>query len=137
MDRLRRLLLSFGVGLALMTTTAKGVAADDDWPTYHHSADRTGVGAAGSTFSDVQPGWTTGVLDGAVYAEPLYVGGRVLACATRRRSMEGTVALGPNREALEERDESGKALDTEAVVLVSGNLGLRSSRSPWAMVPTR
>jgi len=54
------------------------VSADDDWPTYQHSADRAGVGGAGSTFSDVQPTWTTAGLDGAVYAEPLYVGGRVL-----------------------------------------------------------
>lgn len=31
------------------------------------------------------------------------LGGRILARATRSRSVEGTVALGPNREALEER----------------------------------
>jgi outer membrane protein assembly factor BamB len=52
-------------------------AADDDWPTYQHSADRAGAGAAGSTFASVQPTWTTAGLDGAVYAEPLYVGGHV------------------------------------------------------------
>jgi outer membrane protein assembly factor BamB len=54
------------------------MAAGDDWPTYHHSADRAGVGAAGATFTDVQSAWASGALDGAVYAEPLYVGGRVL-----------------------------------------------------------
>jgi uncharacterized membrane protein YvlD (DUF360 family) len=39
------------------------------------------------------------------------LGGRVLARATRSRSVEGTVALGPNREALEERSakEAGRA----------------------------
>jgi uncharacterized membrane protein YvlD (DUF360 family) len=39
------------------------------------------------------------------------LGGRVLARATRSRSVEGTVALGPNREALEERSakEPGRA----------------------------
>ena len=80
------------------------------------------------------------------------VGGRVLARATRNRSVQGTVALGPNREALAERDsapedpqfnretlaERGNApedpqLEQEgsssssspsAVVLVSGPLGL-------------
>jgi uncharacterized membrane protein YvlD (DUF360 family) len=52
------------------------------------------------------------------------VGGRALARATRSRSMEGTVALGPNREALEERSAQRSAVDPEAVVLVSGNLGL-------------
>ncbi len=52
------------------------------------------------------------------------VGGRVLARATRSRSVEGTVALGPNRDALAERSAPGQALEQEAVVLVSGNLGL-------------
>src|SRR5437016_11313504 len=53
-------------------------AADGDWPTYHHSADRAGNAASGSSFSDVQATWSSGSLDGPVYAEPLYVGGRVL-----------------------------------------------------------
>jgi hypothetical protein len=52
------------------------------------------------------------------------VGGRTLARATRGRSVEGTVALGPNREALAERGTENGAEDAEAVVLVSGNLGL-------------
>jgi uncharacterized membrane protein YvlD (DUF360 family) len=52
------------------------------------------------------------------------VGGRVLARATRSRSVEGTVALGPNRDALAERSAPRGALRPEAVVLVSGNLGL-------------
>ncbi len=67
------------------------------------------------------------------------VGGRMLARATRSRSVDGTVALGPNREALAERntmsfsgtredggerpDPSGATL-TEAIVMASGGLGL-------------
>lgn len=35
------------------------------------------------------------------------VGGRILARATRSRSVEGTVALGPNREALAQRSAAG------------------------------
>src|SRR5689334_11161637 len=66
-----------GLMLLALPSVAPARAADDDWPTYHHSADRSGVGGAGMTFSDVQPTWTTAGLDGAVYAEPLYVGGRV------------------------------------------------------------
>ncbi len=50
------------------------------------------------------------------------LGGRILARLTRSRSVEGTVALGPNREALAER--SAPAFEEEAAVLVSGNLGL-------------
>jgi uncharacterized membrane protein YvlD (DUF360 family) len=57
------------------------------------------------------------------------VGGRVLARATRSRSVQGTVALGPNREALTERGSAvadpGLEPEEEAtVVLVSGGLGL-------------
>jgi uncharacterized membrane protein YvlD (DUF360 family) len=47
------------------------------------------------------------------------VGGRVLARATRSRSVDGTVALGPNREALAQ--ETG---ENEAIVMASGGLGL-------------
>jgi uncharacterized membrane protein YvlD (DUF360 family) len=52
------------------------------------------------------------------------VGGRILARATRSRSVEGTVALGPNREALTQRTGSGNAPDQEAIVMASGGLGL-------------
>ena len=54
------------------------MAADDDWPNYHQTADHAGAAALGATFSDVQPGWTTAPLDAAVYASPLFVGGHVL-----------------------------------------------------------
>src|SRR5216683_1748601 len=66
------------VGLALALFWGTASAAEDDWPTYHHSADRAGNAAAVSSFTDVQATWNSGPLDGAVYAEPLYVGGRVL-----------------------------------------------------------
>jgi uncharacterized membrane protein YvlD (DUF360 family) len=57
------------------------------------------------------------------------VGGRALARATRGRAVQGTVALGPNREALAERESSARAPEEEeeeeeAIVLVSGGLGL-------------
>src|ERR1700687_695076 len=71
----------FGLALALLLGVLAAdvaTAADDDWPTHHHSADRAGVAAAGASFTDRQPAGATGGLDGAVYAEPLYVGGRVL-----------------------------------------------------------
>jgi hypothetical protein len=56
------------------------------------------------------------------------VGGRMLARVTRSRSVEGTVALGPNREALAERGSAPAdpkhEREAAAVVLVSGPLGL-------------
>jgi hypothetical protein len=52
------------------------------------------------------------------------VGGRALARATRSRSMEGTVALGPNRAALEQQATPERASTEDVVVLASGCLGL-------------
>jgi uncharacterized membrane protein YvlD (DUF360 family) len=72
------------------------------------------------------------------------VGGRMLARATQSRSVDGTVALGPNREALAEREVSAPAGEQElngrrtgsneadkneasvkeAIVMASGGLGL-------------
>jgi uncharacterized membrane protein YvlD (DUF360 family) len=57
------------------------------------------------------------------------VGGRMLARATSARSVEGTVALGPNREALAERGVRRAAAEEGdegegAVVMVSGGLAL-------------
>ena len=64
---------------------------------------------------------------GAVLAEARQepsVQGRMLARATSGRSVEGTVALGPNREALAQRSVPGQAVEDEAVVMVSGGLAL-------------
>src|SRR5436853_598941 len=72
----------------LALNTSSPYAADDDWPTYHHSADRAGNAAVGGGFSDVQAAWNSGPLDGAVFAEPLYVGGRVLI-ATENNTVYG------------------------------------------------
>ena len=77
--RRRWLAISTALAMLIGLPAAGGAqAADDNWPTYHHSGDRAGVAAVGSSFSGVQQAWATGGLDGAVYAEPLYVGGRVL-----------------------------------------------------------
>jgi outer membrane protein assembly factor BamB len=48
-----------------------------DWPTYHRQPARTGVDAAGPALGRVHRLWTAGV-DGAVYAEPLVAGGKVI-----------------------------------------------------------
>jgi len=61
---------------------------------------------------------------GAVLAdarEDESTGGRILRRATRGRAMDGTVALGPNRDALSEQAEAGEG---DVIVMVSGPLGL-------------
>jgi uncharacterized membrane protein YvlD (DUF360 family) len=53
------------------------------------------------------------------------IGGRALARATRSRSVQGTIALGPNREALAQHGAPERtAREEQAVVLASGCLGL-------------
>jgi outer membrane protein assembly factor BamB len=56
-----------------------------DWPTYHNVGARTGAVSAGPPLGRVRRLWSAPV-DGAVYAEPLVVGGRVLV-ATENDSL--------------------------------------------------
>ncbi|HTH71571.1 MAG TPA: PQQ-binding-like beta-propeller repeat protein [Candidatus Saccharimonadales bacterium] len=58
---------------------------DTDWPAYHRDPARLGQGATGS-FSSVDVAWTSGALDGDVYAEPLVVRGLAIV-ATERNSV--------------------------------------------------
>jgi outer membrane protein assembly factor BamB len=47
------------------------------WPTYHRDATRTGFEPTGPTPSALRTVWESPPLDGAVYAEPLFVGNHV------------------------------------------------------------
>ncbi len=51
---------------------------DGDWPAYHRDAARTGFAPTGPDPGAVRRLWTTGQLDGAVFAEPLVMDDRVL-----------------------------------------------------------
>jgi outer membrane protein assembly factor BamB len=50
-----------------------------NWTSYHGDAEATGVHAASTTLSPTQPAWTSPVLDGELYGEPLVADGRVVA----------------------------------------------------------
>lgn len=52
--------------------------ASADWPTYHHDNARTGVAAGLAPLGTLSLAWHT-KLDGAVYGQPLVIGGEVLA----------------------------------------------------------
>ncbi len=52
------------------------------------------------------------------------VAGRIVARATRDRMVDGEVALGPNREALEQMHAEATDGKSPAIVLASGGLGL-------------
>ncbi len=60
--------------------------SSDDWPTYHRDSFRTGFVAGASLGSTAHRLWTSDRLDGDVYAEPLVIGGKVLA-ATEQNSV--------------------------------------------------
>jgi outer membrane protein assembly factor BamB len=66
-----------------LSAAPSGPAAD--WPTYHGQPARTGVASAGPPLGRAHRLWTAGV-DGAVYAEPLVVGGKVIV-ATENNSV--------------------------------------------------
>ena len=67
-----------GSSTAPVSTTVTAPSADADWPTYHHDAARSGVSSDQQTLGSVKAAWTSASLDGAIYAEPLVVGGKVI-----------------------------------------------------------
>jgi outer membrane protein assembly factor BamB len=50
-----------------------------NWTTYHGNAEATGVHAAKTNISPSQPAWTSPVLDGQLFGEPLVADGRIVA----------------------------------------------------------
>jgi outer membrane protein assembly factor BamB len=68
-----------GATTAASTTTsaAAGGQTGGDWPTYHHDAARSGVAGDQAALGTVKQAWKSASLDGAIYAQPLVVAGRV------------------------------------------------------------
>jgi outer membrane protein assembly factor BamB len=50
-----------------------------NWTTYHGTPEATGVHAANTKLLPSRPAWTSSVLDGQLYGEPLVADGRVVA----------------------------------------------------------
>jgi len=61
------------------TTPAPHAVPASSWPTFDQNGLRTGVDASGVSFSPAQPAWTSPVLDGDLYGQPLVATGRVYA----------------------------------------------------------
>ena len=71
-------------GTTATTATQKGGAQPGGaWPTYHRDALRTGVEQNGPTPGSLRRVWESPGLDGAVYAEPLFVGNQVFVATER------------------------------------------------------
>ena len=68
------------IGAATLPAAAADVAhvdATSSWTVYHGDPLGTGADPSGVTFSPPNPAWTSPVLDGQVYGEPLEATGRV------------------------------------------------------------
>jgi len=81
---LRRAVPAVALSALAIATTA---GCDNGWWTYHRDPARTGVNADLAAAGRVTAAWTTN-LDGAVYAQPLVVGGTLVA-ATENDSLYG------------------------------------------------
>jgi hypothetical protein len=66
------------------TSTAQPVPATADWPTYHGNAQRTGAVAGLPPAGRLFIRWSR-PLDGAVYGQPLIIGGTVIAATESNR----------------------------------------------------
>jgi outer membrane protein assembly factor BamB len=74
------------------------LAAGSDWPTYHGDLARTGAAAGPpAPFRSATREWTTGELDGDVYASPIVVGGLVLVATENDTLYAFDAALGTPR----------------------------------------
>ena len=65
------------LGTLLIPAPALGQQTSD-WPTYHHDLSRSGRSTGPTASGSVHPHWISADLDGAVYAEPLSVGGSIV-----------------------------------------------------------
>jgi len=59
------------------SSTSAAPSGGAAWPTYHRDGTRTGVESRGPTPASLRRVWETASLDGAIYAEPLFVGSQV------------------------------------------------------------
>jgi len=68
------------------STPSTQASATSNWPTYHHDNARTGVADDQTPLGQPTKGWESADLDGAVYAQPLVAGDKVLV-ATEANSV--------------------------------------------------
>src|SRR3954451_19886059 len=70
-----------------VVVSGPATAATGSWPTYHGDNTRRGAGAETGLLPSSKA-WTSPVLDGLVYAQPIFVGGRIVV-ATENDSLYG------------------------------------------------
>jgi hypothetical protein len=75
MPVVRRFLLVLAVSLVACTPATASAA---DWPTYHGDNTRQGNDVSDPGLANPASGWTSPRLDGAMYGQPVVVGGQVV-----------------------------------------------------------
>ena len=84
----------------LLTTPGGAAAATTSWPMYHLDPGRGGNDTGEPAFSVMGNAWNSGVLDGAMYAEPLVTSNLVVVATENNslyafRATTGSLAWGP------------------------------------------
>ena len=70
--------LSVTIAAPFMSGTAAAFGPASDWTVYHQNPAGSGVDPSGASFTDAGVAWTSPVLDGQLYGEPLEEGGLVI-----------------------------------------------------------
>ncbi len=88
--------LSMTVAAGPSTSSGAPVAGPADWTVYHHDVGGTGVDSSGTRFDPARPAWTSPVLDGDLFGEPLVLGATVYVATENDtvyalRAADGTV----------------------------------------------
>jgi outer membrane protein assembly factor BamB len=93
-------------------------APDSSWTTFDQNGPRTGVDASGASFSPAGPAWTSPVLDGNLYGQPLVATGRVYAATEN----DTVYALAADTGAVLWSTHVGTAFDPGTVSGLCGNI---------------
>ena len=82
-------------GTTATTAPRTGGQSGGAWPTYHRDALRTGIEPNGPTPGSLRRVWESPGIDGAVYAEPLFVGNQVFIATEHNNvyALDGTTGM--------------------------------------------
>jgi len=97
---------------------APHAAPDSSWTTFDQNGLRTGVDASGASVSPARPAWTSPVLDGTLYGQPLVATGRVFAATER----DTVYALAADTGATLWSTHVGTPFDPGTVAGLCGNI---------------
>jgi hypothetical protein len=100
------------------TKVTPRTAADSSWTTFDQNGLRTGVDPSGASFTPAAAAWTSPVLDGALYGQPLVTAGRVFAATEN----DTVYALAAHSGAVLWSTHVGTPFDPTTVSGICGNI---------------